>query len=123
LVRYEEALGVKDQMLWALLQERNRVSGICSAEEGLRREYSDEVAHWVQLSTSLSGEVERLKEQLASVQGVRAENEALKRDKEALVAQLLQQGGGKGEKGEREKERSGFGKGFARGKEAQVDKE
>lgn len=89
VVRYEEALCVKDQMVWSLVQERDRLAGLLAAEEGLRADYCREVEEWASLTAALSQELAKAKAELAGTQALRDEAGRLRREKEALVAELV----------------------------------
>ena len=76
--KYLHALAVKDQMLWVALQEKKRSEENLVQERKLSQEYAEEVAHWAQLSQGMAGQIA----------GLKADNETLHRDIEALTTIL-----------------------------------
>jgi Mg2+ and Co2+ transporter CorA len=92
--RYEQALAVKDQMIWSLMQEGQRLDALNKAEEELRRDYTGEIVEWIELSNRMSEEIMRLKKEMGSLLGLRAANERLVRENQALVDILGKTGKG-----------------------------
>jgi hypothetical protein len=60
--KYEEALGVKDRMLWEVILERKALEEKLNEEKSLCEEYSNEMGSWVELTERLSREVAHLRE-------------------------------------------------------------
>lgn len=76
--KYEEALAVKDRMLWEILQERKDLEEKLKDEQTLCHEYSNEMTSWVELTDKLSKEV-------AHLRAVEAHSKDLEGDFEKLI--------------------------------------
>lgn len=59
--RYAHALSVKDHMLWASLQEKEKTEELLAEERRLCHEYAQEVANWAEMAQGLGQQVASLK--------------------------------------------------------------
>lgn len=59
--RYIHALNVKDHMLWTALQEKKALEEKLDEERTLTHEYAKEVANWVEVTNSLSFDLQQCK--------------------------------------------------------------
>ncbi|CAM9501571.1 unnamed protein product [Hapterophycus canaliculatus] len=83
--QYEQALDVKDHMLWSAMQESERFKEKCLEERSLGQEFAEEAQEWVKLTGKLSDRVNTLtveKEQMARLQ---KENDVLTRENQELA--------------------------------------
>jgi len=89
--RYEEALAVKDRMIWEMLQERKALEEKLNEEKTLCEEYTSEMSSWVELTDRLSREVNHLRQVEASAKGLESDFEKLfeKAQDDQLELQLL----------------------------------
>jgi len=60
--KYTHAMSVKDHMLWAALQDKERAEELLGEERALCHEYAQEVASWADMSQTLSQQVLSLKQ-------------------------------------------------------------
>ena len=65
--RYEEALAVKDRMIWEVMQERIKAEKALAEEKTLCEEYSEEMGSWLEMTDRLGREVNVLREVAAQV--------------------------------------------------------
>jgi len=61
--KYMHAMSVKDHMLWAALQDKERAEELLSEERALSHEYAQEVASWAEMAQALSQQVHALKQE------------------------------------------------------------
>jgi hypothetical protein len=78
--KYLHAIAVKDQMLWAALQDKKKCEEELAQERQLSQEYAQEIASWAELSQGMAAQVNSLK----------GENDGLKR-KVAELESILRQ--------------------------------
>ena len=61
--KYEQALAVKDQMLWAMLKDKENWDKIMDEEKSMNKEYATEMAEWLTLTNNMSEEINTLREE------------------------------------------------------------
>lgn len=61
--KYEQALAVKDQMLWAMLKDKDNWDKLMEDEKEMNREYAGEMGEWLSLTNSMSEELNRVREE------------------------------------------------------------
>ena len=60
--KYMHAVSVKDHMLWAALQDKERAEELLGEERALSHEYAQEVASWAEMAQALSQQIVALKQ-------------------------------------------------------------
>jgi len=60
--RYQEALEVKDRMLWEVLESHRKMEDELEQKKELTDEYSEELGRWLELTDRLSREVNHLRQ-------------------------------------------------------------
>lgn len=60
--KYLHALNVKDHMLWSSLKDKDSIQELLTEERRLNHEYAEEVAHWAEMSQTLSNQILELKQ-------------------------------------------------------------
>ena len=60
--RYEQALAVKDQMLWQMLKEKEGWDEKLNKEQEMNKEYANEMSEWLALTNSMSEEINRIRD-------------------------------------------------------------
>jgi len=81
--RYAEIISVKDRMLYEMLQERLALQAKVDEEKNLSQEYSEELAHWLELTDRLTREVNQLRSVASNAQALREEHRELRLAHEA----------------------------------------
>ncbi len=83
--KYEQALAVKDQMIWNMLKDKETWEAKVQEERDMNKEYAAEMSEWLALTNSMSEEINRLRdEQGAERDRLEAESNKLRREIEAL---------------------------------------
>jgi len=88
--RYEEALEVKDRMLWEVIQGHKDLEEKLEKEKALCKEYSDEMGSWLELTDRLSREVNQLREFAAEARALESDHGELIRQRQADQVVLQQ---------------------------------
>ena len=86
--KYENALSVKDQMVYELYQERNKLIESSASDEDLRQDYLDEIKEWAELANRLTSEVTRLKTEVGKNERLKDENDRLRRENTLILEAL-----------------------------------
>ena len=83
--KYEQALSVKDQMIWNMLKDKEKWEEKLQEERDMNKEYAQEMSEWLALTNSMSEEINRLREDSSGErERMEAENNRLRRELEAL---------------------------------------
>ncbi|GMH88671.1 hypothetical protein TrVE_jg3282 [Triparma verrucosa] len=80
--KYEQALAVKDQMLWAMLKDKESWDEKMEGEKDMNKEYAQEMGEWLTLTNDMSEEINRLREDHGK------ERERLEQENEKLMREL-----------------------------------
>lgn len=59
--RYIHALAIKDQMLWNVIQEKNKLENLLTKEKNLCQEYAVEVSNWAQMTQIMTQKMNQQK--------------------------------------------------------------
>eukprot|EP00903_Cladosiphon_okamuranus_P011998 g11267.t1 len=86
--RYEQALSVKDQMLWVAMQECQRLEAKCEEERSLGQEFAEEAQEWVKLTGKLSDRVNALTAETDQTSNLRKTNDSLVQKNQELLRRL-----------------------------------
>ena len=82
--RYEQALAVKDQMLWNMLKEKESWDEKIAKEREINKEYANEMSEWLALTNNMSEEINRIRDEHVE------DKRALLEDNENLRSELAQ---------------------------------
>ena len=83
--KYEQALAVKDQMLWAMLKDKESWDEKIESEKDMNKEYAQEMSEWLTLTNDMSEEINRLREERdKDRETLEAENDKLRRELESM---------------------------------------
>jgi len=83
--KYEQALAVKDQMLWAMLKDKESWDEKMDSEKDMNKEYAQEMSEWLTLTNDMSEEINRLRDERdKDREALEAENEKLRKELETL---------------------------------------
>lgn len=66
--RYMHALNVKDHMLWAAIQDKDKAEELLGQERKLSHDYAQEVAKWAEMSQGLGQQIRDLKKEKEAVE-------------------------------------------------------
>jgi len=86
--KFEDALAVKDRMLWEVVQGHKKLEEQLKEEKSLCEEYSDEMGSWLELTDRLSKEVNQLRDFAAQTRSMEPEFEALLKERQEMRQQL-----------------------------------
>ena len=87
--RYEQALAVKDQMLWNMLKEKEGWDEKVEKEREINKEYASEMSEWLALTNNMSEEINRIRdEHVDDKRKLVEENEALKQELDSLRSRM-----------------------------------
>ncbi|CAM9207788.1 unnamed protein product [Scytosiphon promiscuus] len=86
--QYEQALGVKDQMVWAAMQESELLKQKCQEERTLGQDFAEEAQEWVKLTGKLSDRVNALTAETQQMARLQKENAFLIRENEELTRRV-----------------------------------
>mmetsp|Transcript_709 Transcript_709/g.1747 ORF Transcript_709/g.1747 Transcript_709/m.1747 type:complete len:435 (-) Transcript_709:1555-2859(-) len=78
--KYEEALALKDAMLWELMQEREGLLDKQEKNGETLKQFEDEMANWLALSDKMAEEIASLRSQLKDQADLRAENQQMRHE-------------------------------------------
>ena len=93
--KYEQALAVKDQMLWNMLKDKEEWEDKIEEERTINREYATEMSEWLGLTNNMSEEINRIREVHDGEMGkVVDENERLRRELDSMKSKMSVLGGG-----------------------------
>ena len=83
--KYEQALAVKDQMLWAMLKDKESWDEKMEGEKDMNKEYAQEMGEWLTLTNDMSEEINRLREDHGKErERLESENEMLRRELDSM---------------------------------------
>ena len=83
--KYEQALAVKDQMLWAMLKDKESWDEKMEGEKDMNKEYAQEMGEWLTLTNDMSEEINRLREDHGKErERLEQENEKLRRELDSM---------------------------------------
>jgi len=87
--RYEQALAVKDQMLWQMLKEKEGWDEKLNKEQEMNKEYANEMSEWLALTNSMSEEINRIRDDnVADKSNLVEENANLRQELANLRARM-----------------------------------
>jgi hypothetical protein len=92
--KYEQALAVKDQMLWNMLKDKEEWDEKINEEREVNKEYATEMSEWLTLTNNMSEEINRIRDtHSVEMDRMKAENDKLRREVESMKEKLSILGG------------------------------
>ena len=87
--KYEQALAVKDQMLWNLLKDKEGWDEKLEEERAINKEYTAEMAEWLTLTNNMSVEINRLRDEHSQEKElIERENAKLRKELDAVKERM-----------------------------------